>query len=303
MTVEPLEHFLVASPDVLLLHHDFCRPGPWKWRSTPRDVAIFSLSSLCILQKQGKEGAFVRCSDVIVPQMLLWRMQTLNWDTVTDMSCCCVRLRSRCHVAELLLPAAPQCCMVTRNLPLPQHHPPPEDLLPVVSGHAYGPRDGLPRAPGQDRDGVGLRLGPGHPPASGHEQWDHVMKLTLDVLLTEQHSQRGVGRTAPCSRFWSTDSLGWYSCEQTDTNRLAEAGLIQPMETFMFLAASAFKIGAFLTETARTRYEILNLFIYLYDVNSHNKRGTIYLYVLYRKYYIWCEHIYLHTYIAMDTVL
>ena len=28
----------------LPLHHDFCRPGPWKWRSTPRDVAIFSLS-------------------------------------------------------------------------------------------------------------------------------------------------------------------------------------------------------------------------------------------------------------------
>ena len=44
MTVEPLEHFLVASPDVLPLGHDFCHPGPWKWRSTPRDVAIFSLS-------------------------------------------------------------------------------------------------------------------------------------------------------------------------------------------------------------------------------------------------------------------
>ena len=44
MTVQPLEHFLVASPDVLPLRHHFCRPGPRKWRSTPRDVAIFSLS-------------------------------------------------------------------------------------------------------------------------------------------------------------------------------------------------------------------------------------------------------------------
>ena len=26
------------------LLHDFCRPGPQKWRSTPRDVAIFFLS-------------------------------------------------------------------------------------------------------------------------------------------------------------------------------------------------------------------------------------------------------------------
>ena len=43
-TVEPLEHFLVASPDVLPLCHDFCRSGPQKWRSTPHDVTIFSLS-------------------------------------------------------------------------------------------------------------------------------------------------------------------------------------------------------------------------------------------------------------------
>ena len=42
--VEPLEHFLVVSPDVLSLRYNFCRPGPRKWRSTPRDVAIFSLS-------------------------------------------------------------------------------------------------------------------------------------------------------------------------------------------------------------------------------------------------------------------
>ena len=44
-TVQPLEHFLVASLDVLPLRHDFCRPGPQKWRSTPRAVAIFSLFS------------------------------------------------------------------------------------------------------------------------------------------------------------------------------------------------------------------------------------------------------------------
>ena len=44
VTVSPLEHFLVVSPDVLHLCQDFCRPGPRKWRSTPHDVAIFSLS-------------------------------------------------------------------------------------------------------------------------------------------------------------------------------------------------------------------------------------------------------------------
>ena len=42
-----LEHFLVASPDVLPLRHDF----PWKWRSTPRDVAIFVLSSFTGTQR------------------------------------------------------------------------------------------------------------------------------------------------------------------------------------------------------------------------------------------------------------
>lgn len=67
-------------------------------------------------------------------------------------------------------------------------------------------------------------------------------------------------------------------------------------DVYVFRGICFKKIGAFLTETARTIYEIPNLFIYLYDVNSHNKRGTIYLYVLYRKYYIWCENIYLNTY-------
>ena len=36
--------FLVASRRVSPSRHDFCHPGPRKWRSTPRDVAIFSLS-------------------------------------------------------------------------------------------------------------------------------------------------------------------------------------------------------------------------------------------------------------------
>lgn len=62
-----------------------------------------------------------------------------------------------------------------RSLPLPQHHAPPEDLVPVVPGRAPGPRDVMPRAAGQDRDGVGLRLGPGPPPAPRHEQRDHVV--------------------------------------------------------------------------------------------------------------------------------
>ena len=87
-TVEPLEHFLVASPDVLPLCHDFCRSGPQKWRSTPHDVTIFSLSlfffghaknlGMCeamtdssILQKEGKEGALNR--DRL--HAVLWR----NW--------------------------------------------------------------------------------------------------------------------------------------------------------------------------------------------------------------------------------
>ena len=37
---------LEAFGDVLLLRHDFCRPGPHKWRPTPGNVAIFSLSFL-----------------------------------------------------------------------------------------------------------------------------------------------------------------------------------------------------------------------------------------------------------------
>ena len=104
MTVEPLEYFLVASPDVLPLCHDFCRPGPRKWRSTPRDVAIFSLSifffgcakdlGICEATKDRSyassnnrekkehleelqiETAFMWRRDVIGLQMLLWRIQT-----------------------------------------------------------------------------------------------------------------------------------------------------------------------------------------------------------------------------------
>ena len=104
MTVQPLEHFLVASPDVLPLRHHFCRPGPRKWRSTPRDVAIFSLSffffghaknlGICEATKD-RSGAssrnreqkepleelqtgtdFMWCCDVIGLQILVWRMQS-----------------------------------------------------------------------------------------------------------------------------------------------------------------------------------------------------------------------------------
>lgn len=78
---------------------------------------------------------------------------------------------------------SPQCRLASggnRRLPLPQHHAPPEDLVPVVPGRAHGPRDGVPRAPGQDRDGVRLRLGPGPPPAPRHEQRDHVVKARTD---------------------------------------------------------------------------------------------------------------------------
>ena len=42
VTVSPLEHFLVASPDVLPLRHDFCRPDPQQWWSMPCDVTLFS---------------------------------------------------------------------------------------------------------------------------------------------------------------------------------------------------------------------------------------------------------------------
>lgn len=71
------------------------------------------------------------------------------------------------------LPPPPQRRLAicgNRSLPLPQHHAAPEDLVSVISGRADGPRDGVPRAPGQDRDGVGLRLGHRPPPAPRHEQ-------------------------------------------------------------------------------------------------------------------------------------
>ena len=41
--LDGLEHFLVASPDVLPLHYDFCRPGPRNSQSAPR-ISPFSLS-------------------------------------------------------------------------------------------------------------------------------------------------------------------------------------------------------------------------------------------------------------------
>ena len=103
-----LEHFLAVSQDVLPLRHDFFRPGSWKWRSTPRDVvspvSLF-LSSFSGAQrifgyvrprrivvvrppKRGKRRsicgtAFRLLCYVICLQMLLRRMQTLNWDTAT----------------------------------------------------------------------------------------------------------------------------------------------------------------------------------------------------------------------------
>ena len=96
VTVWPLEHFLVASPDVLCLRHVFCRPGSRKWRSTPRGVVFFSFSffffgrtknlGICEAMKDSSwrslrvGTAFARRSDVIGLPVLLRRMQTLNWD-------------------------------------------------------------------------------------------------------------------------------------------------------------------------------------------------------------------------------
>ena len=85
------------------LRHDFCRPGPQKWRTTPRDVAIFSLSyfffgraknlGICEATKD-RSGAssrnreekecFARCCDVTGLQMLLWRIQNLNQNPAQD---------------------------------------------------------------------------------------------------------------------------------------------------------------------------------------------------------------------------
>lgn len=85
---------------------------------------------------------------------------------------------------DLLLsvpPSTPQRRLAicgNRSLPLPQHHAAPEDLVSVISGRAAGPRDGVPRAPGQDRDGVGLRLGHRPPPPPRHEQRDHAVRAT-----------------------------------------------------------------------------------------------------------------------------
>ena len=92
-----LEHFLVASPDVLPLRHDFCRPGPQKWQSTPRDVTIFSVSffffghaknlGICeedrsgASSKTGKRRSNWRSLQIGTTFTPCWHMQTLNWDT------------------------------------------------------------------------------------------------------------------------------------------------------------------------------------------------------------------------------
>ena len=107
MTVEPLEHFLVASPDVLPLRHDFCCPGPRVAIYATRCRHFLSLfffrrtknlgireatkdRSSASSKTREKKDVFVGCiwrsfqiatgfaqrCDVIGLQMLLWRMQT-----------------------------------------------------------------------------------------------------------------------------------------------------------------------------------------------------------------------------------
>ena len=99
-----MKHFLVASPDVLPLRLDFCHPGPRTWQSASRDAAIFFLSFSGVQRILG----YVRPRRIVAVhpperrkrrlhleepsnwdsllQMLLWRMQTLNWDTAGDMN-------------------------------------------------------------------------------------------------------------------------------------------------------------------------------------------------------------------------
>ena len=83
------------SQDVLPLHRNLCCPGPRHRRSTPRDVAIFSICEATIdrsgassKNREKKEHLeepsywdFAQRCDVSGLQMLLQRMQPLNWET------------------------------------------------------------------------------------------------------------------------------------------------------------------------------------------------------------------------------
>lgn len=94
-----------------------------------------------------------------------------------------------------------------------------------------------------------------------------------------------------CSRCWPTDSARWHSVNLWHLIRLAEMGPIQSMLLGEVLAASAFKLVHFWEILLWIIYEIFKLFIYLYDVNSYNKRGNIYLYVLYRIIYLMWKYL------------
>ena len=112
VTVSPLEHFLVASPDVLPLCYvisaaQVCESDDLHYAMSPFSLFLSSLSGSQIIlghvrprrivtvhpPKRGQRRsiwrslqigtAFTRRCDAIGLQMQLWRMQTLNWDTAT----------------------------------------------------------------------------------------------------------------------------------------------------------------------------------------------------------------------------
>lgn len=84
---------------------------------------------------------------------------------------------------------------------------------------------------------------------------------------------------------WGRD---WTSCccwqDNAPTHGRHKAARTEPIRAFGVVwvsAASAFNSVPFWQILLWMMYEILKLFIYLYNVNSHKKRGNIYLYVLY----------------------
>lgn len=91
-----------------------------------------------------------------------------------------------------------------------------------------------------------------------------------------------------CSQCWPIDSARWHRLTpyQTGWNGTDPIDAIGEV-----LAASAFKLVHFWEILLWIIYEILKLFIYLYDVNSYNKRGNIYLYVMYRIIYLMWKYL------------